>query len=199
MPEVRTRSGSSILIHWRNIMRYRLQYLIFLAMCCDIGLIAKRVIAPVANLITDSLRIPGGIGTSFSLMFLVIAALVCRQRWCGVLMGLVQGLTAIALGMIGSMGALSIIGYVVPGLIIDLSLMATRSIGLPDELQAVIANSAGAVSAALTANLIVFRMNGLPLLLYLTVALTAGIVFGSLAPLVARRLYPLIQIERGTR
>ena len=45
--------------------------LIFLALCCDLGLFAKRIIAPAANLLTDSLHIPGGIGTSFSLMFLV--------------------------------------------------------------------------------------------------------------------------------
>lgn len=41
---------------------------IFMAICCDLGLFSKRLIAPVANIITDALHIPGGIGTSFSLI-----------------------------------------------------------------------------------------------------------------------------------
>ena len=55
--------------------KFDLRTLIILALCCDLGLFAKRIIAPVANVITDSLHIPGGIGTSFSLMFLVVAAM----------------------------------------------------------------------------------------------------------------------------
>jgi hypothetical protein len=48
--------------------------MIFMAICCDLGLVAKKVISPVADIVTDSLHIPGGIATSFSLMFLIIAA-----------------------------------------------------------------------------------------------------------------------------
>lgn len=51
-----------------------LRQLIFMALCCDLGLFAKKLILPAANLVTDALHIPGGIGTSFSLLFLVTAA-----------------------------------------------------------------------------------------------------------------------------
>lgn len=51
-----------------------LRTLIFLSLCCDLGLFVKRVVSPFANVITDALHIPGGIGTAFSLMFLVVAA-----------------------------------------------------------------------------------------------------------------------------
>ena len=54
--------------------RFSLRNLLFLTLCCDLGLFSKRLIAPAANILTDFLRIPGGIGTSFSLMFLVVAA-----------------------------------------------------------------------------------------------------------------------------
>ena len=97
----------------------RLRRLIFLALCCDLGLFTKRLIAPVANLLTDSLHIPGGIGTSFSLMFLVIAAMLMPGFGCGILMGAVQSAIALSLGMVGSMGVLSPIGYIVPGFVID--------------------------------------------------------------------------------
>ena len=46
-----------------------LRQLIFMALCCDLGLFAKKLILPAANLVTDVLHIPGGIGTSFSLLF----------------------------------------------------------------------------------------------------------------------------------
>ena len=50
--------------------------LVFLAFCCDLGLLSKRMISPAANLITEALHIPGGIATSFSLMFLAVAAVL---------------------------------------------------------------------------------------------------------------------------
>ena len=65
----------------------RLRRLIFFALCCDLGLVSKRLIAPIANVITDSLHIPGGIGTSFSLMFLVLAAALLPRFGCATLMG----------------------------------------------------------------------------------------------------------------
>lgn len=52
----------------------KLRRLIIMALCCDLGLFSKRLIAPAANVITDALHIPGGIGTAFSLMFIVVAA-----------------------------------------------------------------------------------------------------------------------------
>ena len=69
--------------------RTRLRRMIFLALCCDLGLFSKRLIAPFANLLTDYLHIPGGIGTSFSLMFLVVAAELVPQPGCAALMGAV--------------------------------------------------------------------------------------------------------------
>lgn len=108
---------------------YRLRNLIFLALCCDLGLFAKRLIAPVANIVTDFIKIPGGIGTSFSLMFLVVAAAVVSVKGCATIMGFIQSMMALALGMVGSMGALSPIGCIVPGLIIDLVFLIGRKSG----------------------------------------------------------------------
>jgi len=51
-----------------------LRHLLFLAICCDLGLFSKRLISPLANIVTDFLHIPGCISTSFSLMFLVSAS-----------------------------------------------------------------------------------------------------------------------------
>ena len=103
-----------------------LRSLIFMALCCDLGLFAKKLISPAANFITEFLHIPGGIATSFSLMFLVIAAALMPFPLCATVMGVVQSLLALCFGMTGSMGALAPIGYILPGIVIDLDSIRTR-------------------------------------------------------------------------
>ena len=171
---------------------YKLRNLIFLTLCCDMGLFSKRLIAPVANIVTDMLRIPGGIGTSFSLMFLVVAAALIHVRGCATMMGFVQSMIALSMGMIGSMGALSPIGYVVPGIIIDLVFLVSRKMNTELLPVMTIANMLGAAAACMTANIIVFHLRGVPLALYLAVALASGAVCGPLGCSLVRRLGPIL-------
>lgn len=175
--------------------KMRLRTLIFLALCCDLGLFSKRLISPAANLITDFLHIPGGIGTSFSLMFLVVAAITVGNFGCAALMGVVQSVLALAFGMVGSMGALSAIGYIVPGLAIDLLLAITSKSPLSRQKRVVLANAVAAPCAALTANLIVFHLRGVTLMLYLCVSISSGAVFGLLGAEIVRRLVPIFGVE----
>ena len=177
---------------WMYMKQNRLQSLIFLALCCDLGLFSKRLIAPAANIITDFLRIPGGIGTSFSLMFLVVAASVVPVPFCATLMSVVQSLLALALGMVGSMGALSPIGYIVPGIVIDAVFSVSGKCGISSRLSSAAANMLSAAAASLAANLIVFRLHGTVLMLYLAVALLSGALCGWLAHVLAVRLVPVV-------
>ena len=171
--------------------RFSLRNLLFLTLCCDLGLFTKRLIAPAANILTDFLRIPGGIGTSFSLMFLVVAAELVAIFGCATLMGIVQSIIALSLGMVGSMGILSPIGYIVPGIVIDLIFLLSRKTGLGTDLTLTISNMLGAAAASLTANFIVFRLPGVPLALYIVVALASGAVCGSFAGVLVKRLRPV--------
>lgn len=175
----------------------RLKRLLFLALCCDFGLFAKQLISPFANIVTDALRIPGGVGTAFSLMFVVIAAEMIPRFGCATIMGAVQSLLAIALGRMGSMGILSTLGYIVPGIAIDLIMRLAGKLPRTDRL--VIANAVASACASLTANLIVFRLRGAPLILYLCVASTSGalcgLLGGRIVPLVNRAITLGIQRE----
>ena len=171
--------------------RFSLRNLLFLTLCCDLGLFTKRLIAPAANILTDFLRIAGGIGTRFSLMFLVVAAELVPIFGCATLMGIVQSIIALSLGMVGSMGILSPIGYIVPGIVIDLIFLLSRKTGLGTDLTLTISNMLGAAAASLTANFIVFRLPGVPLALYIVVALASGAVCGSFAGVLVKRLRPV--------
>ena len=179
-----------------------LRTLLFLALACDIGLFAKRIIAPFANILTDAMHIPGGIGTSFSLMFLVVAAMLVKKTGCAVLMGAMQSVIALSFGMVGSMGLLAPVGYIVPGIVIDVIVSAGEKLDWDDTFTAVIANMLAAAAAGLTANVIVFNLRGIPLMLYVAVALTSGALCGLLGTILIRRLRPavlfhLVQKEEG--
>lgn len=177
---------------------YSLRNLLFLTLCCDLGLFSKRLISPAANILTDFLRIPGGIGTSFSLMFIAIAAELVPGFGCATLMSVVQSMIALSLGMVGSMGILSPIGYIVPGIVIDLIFLLSRKTGLGTDLTLTLANMLGAAAAGLTANLIVFRLPAIPLALYIVVALTSGALCGSFALIPVKRLRPVFSASSAS-
>lgn len=192
----------------------RLASLNFMALCCVLGLFTKKLINPLANVITESLHIPGGISTGFSIMFLVVAVEVVRGktpysgqrpvnqaccgkqngarknswRYCGTLMGVVQGFLALCLGRIGSMGFLAPLGYLMPGAAIDLVYGISDRFGFDRTERMVFANALAAVMASVTANVIVFRLWGPVLLLYLCVSATSGTIYGFLGALVAGKL-----------
>lgn len=168
--------------------KFNLKQLIFLALCCDLGLFSKKIIGPFANIITDSLHIPGGISTAFSLMFLTVGASLLAQFGSAIIMGSVQSVLALAFGMVGSMGVLAPIGYILPGVVIDLFLWITRSSKLDTVDKLACANALAAVTASATANLIVFHLRGLILWLYLGVSCTSGAVCGLLGGKIAKHL-----------
>ncbi len=177
----------------------RVRDLILLAFFADIGFLSKRLIAPLANVLTDFLRVPGGIGTSFSLMFLVIGACLIRRKGAASAMALVQCVLAMSLGMTGAMGMMSPIGYIMPGIVIDLILAVCDRYRMDLPVSMIIANAAGSFTAALTADFIVFRLRGAVLALYLLIALISGGICGFLAPVIFRRIRPLYQTERGDK
>lgn len=166
----------------------RLFTLNVMALCCLMGLLTKKLINPLANVITESLHIPGGISTGFSIMFLIIAAELIQIPRCGVMMGTVQGLLALIMGRVGSMGLFSPIGYIMPGLAIDLVYYLCRSPLISRTDRMVLANGLAAVTASLTANLIVFHLQGVVLWLYLCVSATCGSLYGFLGSTIAARL-----------
>ena len=179
---------------------YRLRNLVFLALCCDLGLFSKRLIAPAANVITDFLRIPGGIGTSFSLMFLIVAAELVPYFGCATLMGAVQSILALSLGMVGSMGAFSPIAYIVPGFVIDCVFYIFRKMKTTAVTRCVTANMLSAAAASLTANFLVFHLWGPVLALYCCVGLLSGAFCGVLGAVLAKRLKPALSAqEEGNR
>lgn len=171
--------------------RNRLKRLIFMALCCDLGVFAKKLIVPAANILTDSLHIPGGVGTAFSLMFIVIAAVYVPRFGAATLMGFVQSGIALCMGTVGSMGALAPISYIVPALAIDFVLVAARKLKIGCAESMLAANTVASAAACLIANAFVFRLHGIVLALYVSVAAFSGAVCGVIGYSVSEKLKPI--------
>lgn len=156
-----------------------------MALVLALGLFSKRIVSPVTNLLTDFFRIPGGsTAVGFSLAFLLIGRETISVPFAGTLMGLAQAGLALALGMSGYHGALALITYTLPGLVLDL---ASR---LPLEGLAgrVLACALACLSSAALSNELVFHLRGLSLVLWLMLAVLSGVAGGWLAHLVLKRL-----------
>ena len=170
-----------------------LEQLILAALCCDFGLVAKKLISPAADIVTEFLHIPGGIATSFSLMFLVTGAALIKCRGCATLMAVIQSILAFSFGMTGSMGVLAPVAYILPGIMIDICLMISQKIYTKPTSGILVASVLSSVCACLVANILVFRLNGIVLLLYVFVSATSGSVCSLIAYTLVERLYPLIE------
>ena len=170
----------------------------FMALCCVLGIFAKKLINPFANIITEILRIPGGISTSFSIMFLVIAAEVVKfsfsdlskkeRSMCASLMALVQGLLALTLGRVGSMGIFMPLSFFSTGIAIDFVYKTGKLFKFSREERMIFSNAAAAVMASLTANVIVFRLPMVTFGFYLCVSAISGTIFGCLGKEIVKKL-----------
>ena len=86
------------------------------------------------------------------------------------------------------MGLLTPIGYFMPGAAIDLVYSLEKYVKFTRTERMVFANALAAVTASLTANIIVFRLSGPVLLLYLCVSATSGTLFGFLGSSIVARM-----------
>jgi hypothetical protein len=83
----------------------------------------------------------------------------------------------------------------VPGIAIDLVYCLSRRFGLDRTERMVFANALAAVMASVTANVIVFRLWGPVLFLYLCVSACSGTVYGILGSMVAGKLRKAIALD----
>ena len=172
-----------------------LRELIFMSLCCDLGLLAKKLVSPAANILTEILHIPGGIATSFSLLFIVICAYIVSFRGCASLISAVQALLAVFLGMTGSMGAMAPIAYLVPGIVIDLCFIAAKRITGRRRYGIFPAAVLASVAASSVANLLVFSLPLPVLLVYAFTAAASGAVCGLLAESLCMRLKKVLRLR----
>ena len=163
-----------------------------MAFCLVLGMFSKRIISPLTNMLTDFFRIPGGsLAVGFSLFFLIIGREMVPVPGSATLMGLVQSLLAIALGMSNYQGALAVITYTLPGAVIDLCALLLKK---RDMAYFMISCVLSCLASSLLTNILVFHLAGISLVLWLLLAAVSGVLGGFLAQLLYHRLKKILKL-----
>ncbi len=103
------------------MQKLTLRDLILIALFAAIGIAAKPVVSPVANLLTDPLRITGGSAAGGIYMaVLVLARLLVPKRGSAALTGLLEGFLALFSGVTSFQGLLAIAIYTLPGIAVEI-------------------------------------------------------------------------------
>ena len=171
--------------------RINTRELAMMAICLTLGLLAKRIISPLTNMLTDFFRIPGGsAAVGFSLAFLVVGKRISHIPGAATMMGFVQSLLALALGMSGYQGILAVFSYTFPGIVIDVAAFLLKQHGM---LYCFVSCIMGSVASALISNVIAFHLQGIALELWLLLSAFSGALGGYIAGLVSTRLSKIIK------
>ncbi len=155
--------------------------LVIIAISAAIGVAIKPVIVPLVQIVSGPLFIPGGaIAGGFYMMWLVIGAGLVGKRGVATLIAIVQALLVLATGIVGTHGIMTLATYIVPGIAIDLLLLATRQYAqniFSCFFAGLIANAAG----TFLTNFVFFRLPAVPLVL----TIAAGALSGGSGGLIA--------------
>lgn len=155
--------------------------LVIIAVLAALGIAVKPVVVPLAHLVSAPLFIPGGaLAGGIYMMWLVVGMGITGKRGTATLIALVQALLVMLTGVVGSHGALSLISYTAPGIVMDLGLWLTRHRACCLRccfLAGILAN----VTGTLMVSFIFFRLPPIPLALALCTAALSGGVGGVLA------------------
>lgn len=152
--------------------------LILMALIAAAGIAIKPLIVGITHLLTGPLFIPGGaLAGGLYMLFIVLGGGLIQKRGAPTIICIVQTFLVLVTGVYGSHGAASIFSYILPGLLVDIVWILTKSYG--DSLMScfiggIVANTCG----TFVVNIIFFRLPVIPLLLSLCLAVFSGALGG---------------------
>lgn len=170
------------------LKRFSMFDLVVIALTAALGIGIKPIIVPLVHIVTGPLYIPGGAAAGgFYMLWIVLGLGITGKIGTGTLIGLVQGLLVIITGVYGTHGAVSVITYTLPGLMVDAGakLLGGRFLSPAGFfVLGLLAN----VSGTLLSSMIFFRLPLVPLLLSLSAASLSGGLGGLIAYKIIKEL-----------
>lgn len=160
-----------------------------MALLSALGMVIKPAISPLFNLLTDFIKIPGGSTTAgISMLFLVFGAALTEKKGTAFLMGLIQAVISLALGLSAAGGLLVFITFTLPGVAVDLILTTGLFRKLPMAPRMMLAGTLGVLAGSILSNALYFRLDPLPFFLFYTLGILSGSLGGLLAWMIRQRL-----------
>ena len=155
--------------------------LVVIALTAALGVAIKPIIVPLVHIVTGPLYIPGGAAAGgFYMLWIVLGLGITGKPGTGTLIGLVQGLLVIITGVYGTHGAVSIMTYTLPGMLVDAGAILLGR-GFISSAGFFILGLLANVSGTLLSSMIFFRLPLIPLLLSLSAASLSGGLGGLIA------------------
>ena len=169
------------------LARFSAYDLVIIAMMSALGVAVKPIVVSLVHIITGPLFIPGGsLAGGFYMMWIVLGAGLVNKRGTATLIGLVQAIIVITMGVYGTHGILSLLTYTLPGLTVDLLLWITRQD--PTEKMAMFIGGIGAnLCGVILSNVVFFRLPLVPFLFSISAGALSGALGGLLAWILAER------------
>ncbi|MCK4655204.1 MAG: ECF transporter S component [Candidatus Cloacimonetes bacterium] len=179
------------------LSRYSSQDLLYIAILSALGLAVKPIVTPLIHLISAPLMIPGGsLAGGLYMMWLVLAVAIVKKPGAGFLVALTQSIVMLSIGFFGSHGAVSLISYTLPGIVIEITSIFFRKKDTIYSLvwMCTLANITGAI----VVTILVMRLALIPLFISLVAATISGIIGGILSYSIYVKLtsYNIIQIRK---
>lgn len=168
--------------------RFSMFDLVIIALTAALGIAIKPIIVPLVHIITGPLYIPGGAAAGgFYMLWLVLGIGLTGKIGTGTLIGLIQALLVIITGAYGTHGAISIITYTIPGIMVDIGAKIARDRFFTATAFFILGLLAN-VSGTLLSSLAFFRLPLIPLLLSLSAASLSGGIGGLIAYRITKEL-----------
>ncbi len=163
------------------LLRFTVRDLVFIAAMAALGIAVKPVVVPLAHIVSTPLMIPGGaLAGGLYMMWIVVAFALTGKHGTAILVGIVQAILVMVSGVSGSHGAMSLVSYAAPGLLVDVAFLILRR-GIDSLPLAMLAGILANLAGTVCVNLIFFSLPVIPLLLSLCVAAFSGGVGGVLS------------------
>lgn len=165
--------------------------MLLIAILASMGTIIKPFIAPVFNIITDLIFIPGGSSAGgIYMMFLTIGAILINKKNVAMYIGLLQGILVFITGISGFQGALSIIIYTAPGITIDFIMRFRNKFNY--KYVVMISNALGNLTGSIMTNFIFFKLKLVPASLFFVFSILSGLMGGYLGFIITKRINNII-------
>jgi len=163
-----------------RLAKFSSRDLLYISVMSALGLAIKPVVTPLVHLISAPLMIPGGsLAGGLYLLWMVLLICLVRKSGAALMMGIAQALVMVGLGYFGSHGAVSLISYTLPALVLELVWLVFHNPNSP--VTHVFLCTTANITGALIVALLVMRLPLLPTLLSLTAAAISGIIGGILS------------------
>jgi energy-coupling factor transport system substrate-specific component len=169
------------------LKKFSTQDLLYIAIFSALGLAIKPLITPIAQMLSRMLMITGGsLFGGLYMMWIVLAIATVRKPWTGTLVGLIQGFVMLALGYVGTHGALSILTFTLPGIAADIAAFFPHNFSKP--LSHITLCISANLAGTLLVSILIWQLPFIPILISLGLSFLSAIGGGLLSYVIFKRL-----------